>query len=78
MLTSREQLTVVNELIRVTVAIKTAPPYTDPYELTLIKRKLEEDIAFEEQQEQQAFCEGRIGGAAKGKQEVDNVQSGGD
>lgn len=48
MLTSRDQLTVVNELIRVGVAIKIGPPYTDSYELTLIKRKLEEDIAFEE------------------------------
>ncbi len=55
MLTTREQLTVVNHLIRLDNAIKTSPPYHNPpYELDIIKKKLEEDIAFEEVEDVQA------------------------
>ena len=49
MLTTREELTLVNHIIRLDNAIRTSPPYNRPvYELDVIKKKLEEDIAFEE------------------------------
>ncbi len=50
MLTTREQLTVLDHLINLKLQVKMYPPYHKDAELMRIKKKLEEDIMLETKQ----------------------------